>query len=198
MRYSSLVDRISGESADVWAIHYEARAQRNRGEDILILSLGQESDQYTPTVIQQTAIDSIRNGRHHYAPVLGKDALRRAIAIRHQQYTGQAVTTDNVAVFSRRPEHPFRCVAVSPGIRQRGHCPGTLLCNLPSIGHDRGRATGFTAHLSGQWMPAGSGHPGTSDYKSDSGDLAELTEQPDRHHLFSRFSRLGRSTLHQT
>jgi aspartate/methionine/tyrosine aminotransferase len=100
MDYSSLVDRISGESADVWAIHYEAQARRNRGEDILILSLGQESDQYTPSVIQQTAIDSIRNGRHHYAPVLGEDALRRAIAIRHQQYTGQTVTADNVAVFS--------------------------------------------------------------------------------------------------
>ena len=76
MRYSSLVDRIGGESADIWAIHYEARARQNRGEDILILSLGQESDQYTPSVIQQTAINSIKSGRHHYPPVLGEDALQ--------------------------------------------------------------------------------------------------------------------------
>ena len=84
MRYSSLVDRISGESTNVWAIHYEATARRERGEDILILSLGQESDQYTPKGIQQTAIDAIRSGRHHYAPVLGENRLRCAIAERHQ------------------------------------------------------------------------------------------------------------------
>ena len=100
MDYSSLVDRISGESADVWAIHIEASARRNRGDDVLILSLGQESDEYTPSIVQKAAIDSIRNGRHHYAPVLGEDALRRAIAAYHQQHTGQIVTADNVAVFS--------------------------------------------------------------------------------------------------
>jgi arginine:pyruvate transaminase len=100
MYYSSLVDRISGESVEVWAIHYEARARQNRGEEILILSIGEESDESTPNTIQQTPINSIRNGRHHYSPVLGEDALRRAIAIRHQQYSGQTATADNVAVFS--------------------------------------------------------------------------------------------------
>ena len=100
MDYSSLVDRISGESADVWAIHIEASARRNRGDDVLILSLGQESDEYTPSIVQKAAIDSIRNGRHHYAPVLGEETLRRTIAAYHQQHTGQIVTADNVAVFS--------------------------------------------------------------------------------------------------
>ena len=100
MHYSSLVDRISGESTDVWAVHYEATDRKNHGEDVLILSLGQESDQYTPSIIQHTAIDAIKSGRHHYAPVLGDDALRRAIADWHQRCTGQIVTADNVAVFS--------------------------------------------------------------------------------------------------
>ena len=52
MLYSSLVDHISGKSAEVWAVHYEAMARRKRCEDILILSLGQESNQYTPSIIK--------------------------------------------------------------------------------------------------------------------------------------------------
>ena len=100
MHYSSLVGRISGESAEVWEIHYEARKRLERGEDIIILSVGEESGETTPDEIQEAAIASIRGGRHHYTPVLGEGRLREAIAQRHRERTGQRVGKANVAVFS--------------------------------------------------------------------------------------------------
>ena len=66
MQYSSLVRRISGRSTEVWEIHYEAQKRLEHGEDIIILSVGEESDKTTPDEIQETAIASIRGGRHHY------------------------------------------------------------------------------------------------------------------------------------
>ena len=100
MHYSSLVDRVGGESVDVWAIHYEARKRQHNGEDIIILSVGEESDQNTPLPVQQTTINSISSGRHHYTSVLGDERLRDTIAKRHQDRTGQPVSADNVSVFS--------------------------------------------------------------------------------------------------
>tara|TARA_B100000959_G_scaffold109925_1_gene115975 strand:+ start:1227 stop:2396 length:1170 start_codon:yes stop_codon:yes gene_type:complete len=99
MSYSSLVDRISGESAEVWDIHNEARKRQDRGEDVILLSIGEESDETTPDAIQQEAIESIRRGRHHYTPVVGENHLRDAIARRHQQKTGQKVCKANVGIF---------------------------------------------------------------------------------------------------
>ncbi len=61
---------------------------------------GEESDEYTPGEIQQTAIESIESGRHHYTSALGDERLRHSIAERHQLRTGQRVSADNVCVFS--------------------------------------------------------------------------------------------------
>ena len=83
MKYSSLVKRIAGESAEVWDIHEEGRKRLAQGEDVIMLSIGEESDQTTPASIQQEAVDSIRRGRHHYTPVIGEDHLRKAIAMSH-------------------------------------------------------------------------------------------------------------------
>ena len=62
MKYSSLVERIAGESAEVWDIHNEARSRFENGEDIIMLSIGEESDETTPASIQQEAIASIQRG----------------------------------------------------------------------------------------------------------------------------------------
>ena len=100
MKFSSLTQRISGESVDAWDIHYEALARKETGEDILILSVGQETDQYTDEVIVNSAIASLKSGRHHYSPVQGSLDLRKAIAKRHNELTGQGVDESNCAVFS--------------------------------------------------------------------------------------------------
>ena len=87
MKYSSLVKRIAGESTEVWDIHNEARKRFENGEDVIMLSIGEESEENTPILIQQEAINSIQRGRHHYTQVAGQDNLRKAIAKRHLQRT---------------------------------------------------------------------------------------------------------------
>ena len=100
MKYSSLVERIAGKSAEVWDIHNEARKRYKNGENVIILSIGEESDETTPTIIQKEAISSILRGRHHYTQVVGEDHLRNAIAKRHQEKTGQQVNLENVCIFA--------------------------------------------------------------------------------------------------
>ncbi len=40
MQFSALVERIGGEGADAWDTHYAAAAARDRGEDVIVLSIG--------------------------------------------------------------------------------------------------------------------------------------------------------------
>jgi aspartate/methionine/tyrosine aminotransferase len=95
MKYSNLVDRIAGDGADAWQIHYEARAAQDRGEDVIILSVG-DPDLDTPQPVLERAIEALRAGDTHYTPVPGRDTLREAIARAHRERTGQAVEATNV------------------------------------------------------------------------------------------------------
>ena len=90
MRYSSLVERISGEGADAWVIHYAARAAHERGEDVIMLSVG-DPDLDTPAPVLERAIERLRSGDTHYTPATGREHLREAIAASHRARTGQAV-----------------------------------------------------------------------------------------------------------
>ena len=100
MKFSTLTQRIASEGSDAWALHYEALARREAGEPILILSVGQESDEFTPDLIVDAAIASLKRGRHHYSPVSGLLELREAIANHHHKLTGQTVSVDHCAVFA--------------------------------------------------------------------------------------------------
>jgi arginine:pyruvate transaminase len=95
MNYSSLVERITGEGADAWNVHSAARAALDRGEDVIILSVG-DPDLDTPQPVTERAIERLRAGDTHYTPVSGRESLREAIARSHQSRTGQAVTAANV------------------------------------------------------------------------------------------------------
>ncbi|MDD2058043.1 pyridoxal phosphate-dependent aminotransferase [Pseudomonas sp. GD03860] len=99
MRFSSLTQRIAGDGAAAWEIHYRALAMLEQGRDVLLLSVG-DPDFDTPAPIVQAAIDSLQAGNTHYADVRGKRSLREAIARRHQQRSGQAVTADQVTVLA--------------------------------------------------------------------------------------------------
>ena len=79
MRYSSLTGRIRGAGADAWAVHDLAMRRRERGEDVIVLSIG-ESDIGTPPEIVDAAVGALRAGRTLYMPQPGTDALRRAVA----------------------------------------------------------------------------------------------------------------------
>ena len=99
MRYSSLTDRISGKSVDSWETHYQALTRLNAGEDIYLLSVGQESDEFTDERVVESAIKSLKAGRHHYTAVEGEPELRKLIAQRHKKKTGQNVEEENCIVF---------------------------------------------------------------------------------------------------
>lgn len=99
VRFSRLVERIGGDGAAAWLTHYEAVAARERGEDVIILSVG-DPDLETPAPVVEHAISALRAGDTHYTPPAGRRALREAIARAHGARCGQAVDADNVVYFA--------------------------------------------------------------------------------------------------
>lgn len=99
MKFSALVERISGEGADAWLTHSEAAAARNRGEDVIILSIGDPDIGAPPEVIER-AVERLRSGDTHYTPASGRHPLRTAIAQAHSARTGQPTGPENVLYFA--------------------------------------------------------------------------------------------------
>src|SRR5487761_1975899 len=99
MKFSALVERIAGEGADAWLTHYEARHARERGEDVILLSVG-DPDFDPPAPVSERAIECIRAGDTHYTPASGRQPLRAAIAALHTARSGQSVSADQVVVLS--------------------------------------------------------------------------------------------------
>ncbi len=99
MRFSALTQRIGGDGADAWLTHYEAVAARERGEDVIVLSVG-DPDLDTPAPVVERAIAQLRGGDTHYAPAAGRPAVRAAIARGHAARCGQAVSGANVVYFA--------------------------------------------------------------------------------------------------
>src|SRR6202043_2194535 len=99
MRFSALVGRVRGDGADAWITHYEALAARDRGEDVIVLSVRDPSID-TPAPVVERAIERLRAGDTHYTPAAGRLALREAVARAHAARTGQAVGADNVIVLA--------------------------------------------------------------------------------------------------
>jgi len=95
VKFSALTGRIGGTGADAWLTHYEAVAALERGEDVIILSVG-DPDIATPAPVLERAIEQLRRGDTHYVAAAGRWALRQAIARSHAARTGQAVTAENV------------------------------------------------------------------------------------------------------
>ena len=86
--YSKMTQRLASPESDVWQVHEEAMARRSRGEDVTILSLG-DPDFATPDFIAQHTVACIRQGRTHYSPPAGEDALRQAIAELESNLSGR-------------------------------------------------------------------------------------------------------------
>jgi arginine:pyruvate transaminase len=99
MKFSALVERIAGEGANAWKTHYEARLAHERGEDVILLSVG-DPDLETPPAVLERAIACLRAGDTHYTPAPGRRELREAIAALHRTRTGQAVGAKNTIFFA--------------------------------------------------------------------------------------------------
>jgi arginine:pyruvate transaminase len=95
MKYSTLVERISGDGADAWDVHYQARRALDRGEDVILLSVG-DPEVDTPAAVVERAVRALQEGDTHYTPATGREPLRAAIAAQHRARSGQAVDADNV------------------------------------------------------------------------------------------------------
>src|ERR1700692_1963864 len=95
MQYSPLVKRIAGDGADAWVVHYAARTAQERGEDVIVLSVG-DPDLDTPAPVLERAIERLRAGDTHYTPATGRQHLREAIAASHRARSGQPVDAANV------------------------------------------------------------------------------------------------------
>ncbi|POA17422.1 arginine--pyruvate aminotransferase AruH [Pseudomonas sp. FW300-N1A1] len=97
MKYSSMVKRISGETVTAWDIHYAACEAQERGEDAIVLSIG-DPDFATADDICAAAVEALTQGDTHYTHVIGRPVLRAAIAAKQSALLGQPVSADNVAL----------------------------------------------------------------------------------------------------
>jgi aspartate aminotransferase len=95
-RLSNRIEAIQ-ESATL-AMAAKAREFKNRGVDVINLSLG-EPDFKTPQHICEAAKNAIDDGRYFaYPPVAGYQDLREAIAAKYQRENGVAYKAENIVV----------------------------------------------------------------------------------------------------
>ena len=97
MRFSPLVDRVSGKGAGAWRIHMEAARRRDLGEDVIFLTVG-DPDQAPPEPVIDATIEALRRHRTGYSSMIGFPRVREAIAARFQRRTGRQCTAENVVV----------------------------------------------------------------------------------------------------
>ncbi|WP_213879330.1 pyridoxal phosphate-dependent aminotransferase [Pseudomonas sp. dw_358] len=110
MRYAALTQRIAGDGADAWQIHYRAQRMIDAGRDVMLLSVG-DPDFDTPAPVVAAAVASLQAGHTHYAAVRGNHSLRQFIAEHHARRSGQAVDADHVVVLAGAQCAVF-CVAL--------------------------------------------------------------------------------------
>jgi arginine:pyruvate transaminase len=108
MKFSSLTDRVKGGAADVWDMHYLAKEARGRGEDVIVLSVG-DPDFATPDAVIDKALQAMREGDTHYTSILGHDELRESIARQHRSSSGQAIEASNIITTSGAQNALFAC-----------------------------------------------------------------------------------------
>lgn len=99
MRYSALTQRIAGDGAAAWNIHYRALELQRMGREVFLLSIG-DPDFDTPPAIVQAAVNSLRAGNTHYSDVRGSLGLRQAIANRYARQSGHRVDPQEVVVLA--------------------------------------------------------------------------------------------------
>jgi arginine:pyruvate transaminase len=97
MRFSPLVERISGRGAGAWSVHMEAARRREAGHDVIFLTVG-DPDQAPPEPVIDATIDALRRHRTGYSATVGFPRVREAIAARFHRRTGQPCSADNVVV----------------------------------------------------------------------------------------------------
>ncbi len=94
-----MTERLAGDGSDGWGTLFEAWQARNRGEDVIILAIG-DPDFGTPEPIVDAAVDALRAGDTHYAEIVGRPKLRELVAARFSAQTGRAWGPEHVMPFA--------------------------------------------------------------------------------------------------
>jgi arginine:pyruvate transaminase len=97
-RFSALTERLGGDTSGVWAVHERACALQAAGEEVYLLSVGDPDLPTLPSTVAH-AIDSLREGRTHYAPGAGERRLREVIAGIEERSAGRPCNPDDIIVF---------------------------------------------------------------------------------------------------
>ncbi len=97
MKLSAFSERISLTGASVWETHTRAILAKERSEDVVVMSVG-DNEVDTPAIVVNAAISALQRGDTHYSPVEGKKALRSAVADRQNRLFGLNVTPSNVTI----------------------------------------------------------------------------------------------------
>lgn len=95
---SRVSQRLAAPGSDVWRVHYAALARAERGEDVILMSVG-DPDFDTPPYISDEVISRINAGRTHYSPAAGESELRQTIASMETGNTGNHFDLNQVAIF---------------------------------------------------------------------------------------------------
>ncbi len=112
MRFSPLADRLARDDTQAWNVHRLASERRARGEDVIMLTIG-DPDFETPPVVVEAAYASMRAGRTHYAYSQGDATLREEIAKRASTWAGRPVDASRVVFFPGAQAAMFSvCVSV--------------------------------------------------------------------------------------
>jgi len=94
---SEMAGRLDVEASDVWQVHDDALEMKRRGEDVILLSVG-DPDFRTPDPIIDNAVSHMSVGRTHYSPALGELDLRRAVADLETRTSPHPCSPDEVAI----------------------------------------------------------------------------------------------------
>ena len=94
-----MTERLASEGASGWGTLFEAWQARERGEDVIILAIG-DPDFPTPEPIVDAAVDALRAGDTHYSEIVGRSELREVIAARFSAQTGRSWGPEHVMPFA--------------------------------------------------------------------------------------------------
>jgi arginine:pyruvate transaminase len=96
--FSDVTRRLDSDSSDAWRVHEQAMSMKQRGEDVVVLSIG-DPDFRTPEPIVDNAISHMRVGRTHYSPALGEMNLRRAVADYESRTSPHPCSENEVSIY---------------------------------------------------------------------------------------------------
>ena len=99
MEFAPFVDLLGGEGAQAWEILTESRLALDRGEDVIVLSIG-DPDLETPGFVVDVAVDALRKGDTHYTELEGRHSLRASIASKISHSAGVEIKPDWVTVLA--------------------------------------------------------------------------------------------------